>query len=61
MHKYFEMKPPKVKGTEQEQELDSEGEDPEMNAFADKAIEDKMRELQRGSGIVDEDSDDLDI
>jgi hypothetical protein len=32
-----------------------------MNAFADKAIEDKMRELQRGSGIVDEDDDDLDI
>lgn len=59
MHKYFELKPPKVKATEQDQ-LNSDGEDPELMAFADKAIEDKMKELQSGSGMVD-DSDELSI
>lgn len=34
MHKYFEMKPPKVKATEQEN-LNSEGEDQDLEAFAD--------------------------
>lgn len=63
MHKYFEMKPPKVKsGTEHDSdELLDDNEDPELAAFADKAIEDKMRELQAGSGIIDEDDDDLSI
>lgn len=48
MHKYFEMKPPKIKEKAAEQlesDLDEEGQDPELEAFADKAIEDKMREL----------------
>ena len=44
LHKYFEMKPPKVKAAEQDN-LNSEGEDQDLEAFADQAIEDKMREL----------------
>lgn len=61
MHKYFEMKPPKIKATEQEGELNSDGEDPELAAFADRAIENKMKELQRGSGMVEDDDEDLSI
>jgi hypothetical protein len=37
---------------------DDSDEDPELKAFADKAIRDKMRELNRASGAeLDEDSD----
>lgn len=62
MHKYFEMKPPKIsKKTAEEDHMNSEGEDPELDAFADQAIEDKMKELNQGQGIDDEDDESLDI
>jgi hypothetical protein len=38
------MKPPKIKG-KTGLELNEDGEDAELEAFADKAIEDKMKEL----------------
>lgn len=44
LHKYFEMKPPKIK-SKTGLELNEDGEDAELEAFADKAIEDKMKEL----------------
>jgi hypothetical protein len=44
MHKYFELKPPKVK-KEDQTVLNSDGEDPALVAFADEAIENKMKEL----------------
>lgn len=59
MHKYFKLKPPKVK-MEEQTELNSDGEDPALVAFADEAIENKMKEFQAGSGIID-DSDDISI
>jgi len=44
MHRYFEQKPRKQAKTEEE-EADA------LNDFADKVIEDKMRELNRGAGL----------
>lgn len=70
MHKYFEKNPPKIKekktdsddeeqnGDEEEGEIDIE--DGSLDAFADKVIEDKMRELNRGAGL-NEDSEDDDL
>lgn len=63
MTKYFEMKPPKIsKKTDIDDDmLNSDGEDEELEAFADKAIEDKMRELNRGTGMPDDSDEELDI
>ena len=58
------MKPPKISKTErtsdEEIEVD-EDEDPSMETFANKLIEDKMKQIQAGSGIKDESDEDLDI
>lgn len=54
MHKYFEKKPPKVR------RQDEESGDESLDAFADKIIEDKMKELNRGAGL-NENSDDDEI
>ena len=54
------MKPPKIK-VQTDQEVNSDGDDIAMEEFADKAVEDKMKDLQRGSGVIDESDDDVDI
>ena len=54
------MKPPKIK-LQTDQEVNSDGDDIAMEEFADKAVEDKMKDLQRGSGVIDESDDDVDI
>ena len=54
------MKPPKIK-VQTDQEVNSDGDDIAMEDFADKAVEDKMKDLQRGSGVIDESDDDVDI
>lgn len=60
MHKYFEKKPPKIK-QKTETQINSDGEevDPEMEAFAERAIEEKMDELNRGTGFDSEDDYDF--
>jgi len=62
MHKFFEKKPPKIKqktAAEDSDLLNSDGDDPDMDTFADKAIEDKMRELNAGAGLGDESDDEI--
>ena len=54
------MKPPKIT-VQTDQEVNSDGDDFAMEEFADKAVEDKMKDLQRGSGVIDESDDDVDI
>ena len=63
LYKYMTMKPPKISKTEKTpDELDGEeDEDPSLEAFANKIIEDKMKQIQAGSGLQGESDDELDI
>ena len=61
MTKYFEMKPPKIQ-QKTDANSDAGGSDAELDEFADKVIEDKMREIQKTQGVNPDESDEsLDI
>jgi len=58
MHKYFEKKPPKIKQKTGEDSDEEEGDDASLDEFADKMIEDKMNELNKGAGMNMDSEDD---
>ena len=63
LYKYMTMKPPKINKTgKKEDDMDGdEDEDPSLEEFANKIIEDKMKQIQAGSGIQGESDEELDI
>ena len=64
LYKYMTMKPPRASKTEKTpgDEIDGdEDEDPSLEEFANKLIEDKMKQIQAGSGIKDDSDEELDI